>query len=169
MTRDFADTVSESVGTLGGCPLVQRVQLALPSSAFGSHQPFLCVLRRSEQETGCSIASATSSTTTWRRACPSSLLGVSSASSSRWRGTHDLPAPCPDAAPVVRRAQSFSVAGCGAAGPWGCPQAQSLVHKPQEEGSRKGKVHNLFRLFLCILEVYIPVHPVQSIPLYLYF
>ncbi|XP_073908514.1 SHC-transforming protein 3 isoform X5 [Castor canadensis] len=44
---------------------------------------------RSGRRTGSSTTSAISLTTTWRADCPLSLLGVSSASSSQWRGSSE--------------------------------------------------------------------------------
>lgn len=145
-TRDLADTTSESTRK----PWVAKEAASPVLTPSGGAFSFLCLWvvltfplhpHRSAQRTGSLTVSTTSSTTTWRTVCPLSLPGASSAFSSRWRGTRDLPA-------APSRHCTCSQEGSLLPGRWVlghgnssiCPLAQSFVQKPQEEGLPKVQV-----------------------------
>lgn len=123
---------------------------------------------RSGRKTGSLTASATSSITTSRAACPLSLPGVSFVSSDRWRGNPELAqCPSPHTLCQVRRTWTPLLLAYGNGG--NCLWAHHLQKSPREF-SFKFEFHKyVHNTQICILEVYIPTYPVQMAPIFIFF
>lgn len=117
---------------------------------------------RSGRRTGSLTASVTSSLITWRAACPLSLLGVSFVSGNQWRGNPEL-ALRPGQEDLGSAALSLWELGQLSVGP--SPSSKA----PRERFPSSSNFINMFTRLRCIVEMYIPTHPVQTAPIFIFF